>query len=129
MKTTREIFNIVKNHLLTQKVVAQDRAGGCVYRDEEGNKCAVGCLIERGYDSLIEGVGLIDVKRFVENETTLHTDLKVQCLVDSLRKNDVDVYDEETLNLLSQLQYIHDEVAPFLWEESLHDLEKEFLSV
>jgi hypothetical protein len=45
MKTKREVFDIVKNHLLTQNKRSVDEYGRCMYRAPDGSKCAIGCLI------------------------------------------------------------------------------------
>jgi hypothetical protein len=45
MKTNREVFDFVKNHLLTQNERSMIN-GVCQYRGNSGLKCAVGCLID-----------------------------------------------------------------------------------
>jgi hypothetical protein len=41
----QEIFDTVVTHLYTQGKQAGNGEGGCLYRTDEGLKCAVGCLI------------------------------------------------------------------------------------
>ncbi len=41
----QEAFDKICNHLMTQKARAIGPTGMCVFRDAEGRKCAVGCLI------------------------------------------------------------------------------------
>lgn len=55
--TNQEIFDTVSSHLLTQKVqCVGGHEGTCEYRNQEGLKCAAGCLIpDELYTELIEG--------------------------------------------------------------------------
>lgn len=43
--TNQEIFDTVAKHLFAQGKPALDDYGACVYRGENGMRCAVGCLI------------------------------------------------------------------------------------
>jgi hypothetical protein len=43
--TTEEVFEYIKHHLLTQMKKCVDDKGLCLYRNEQGLKCAAGCLI------------------------------------------------------------------------------------
>lgn len=44
--TAREVFEQIKNHMLTQNKKCQlVEDGACAYRNKEGLKCAAGCLI------------------------------------------------------------------------------------
>lgn len=62
--TKQEIFDKVVTHLLTQKVKAavfdpETGAEACRYRDDCGNKCAVGCLIPDDlYSNAMESLGV-----------------------------------------------------------------------
>ena len=54
----QEIFNKVYTHLMTQRKPALINTTGstCAYRNENGEKCAVGCLIEDNeYEPEFEG--------------------------------------------------------------------------
>jgi len=56
MKTQQEIFDTVATHLLKQNDKSLDSYGECRYRAEDGNMCAVGCLIDtKHYTSGFEG--------------------------------------------------------------------------
>ena len=47
----QEVFDQVVDHLLTQNKVSQNSDGLCVYKNEEGLKCAAGCFIsDEEYD-------------------------------------------------------------------------------
>ena len=43
--TNQEAFDKVKAHLLLQNSRALYKNHGCRYKDQDGKKCAVGCLI------------------------------------------------------------------------------------
>ena len=40
-----EVFELIKNHLLTQNKKSVDVIGQCMYRNSTGLSCAVGCLM------------------------------------------------------------------------------------
>ena len=113
----QKIFNKVSRHLLKQgkKSVEKSEDEGlvCVYRGPEGEKCAVGCLINDEYYSKV-----------LENKTVF--DPKVQ---EVLEKSGVElnvVKDEygtqkgnPIFNMLSSLQNIHDSEKPSRWAQKL----------
>lgn len=107
--TKQEVFDTVKAHLLAQGDQAMDN-GECVYWDRDHDmKCAVGCLIpEKVYREGIEGFGVREIQDF----------LKDYCNIDT----------EETgmLDLLEQLQSMHDRDEPNTWSENLKEIKKEF---
>lgn len=43
--TAQEVFDQVKNHLITQNEQSVNSDGLCVYRNVDGLSCAAGCLI------------------------------------------------------------------------------------
>ena len=62
MRTYQDIFTTVYNHLIKQGVRAVDKGDACVYRAENGMKCAIGCLItDAAYDMEIEARDLEDI--------------------------------------------------------------------
>jgi hypothetical protein len=97
------VFNFIINHLRKQGKQATDVKGGCVYRTDDGEACAVGCLIpEDEYHSKFEGepVNRYSQKMIggkyeedVENEITNWVRSKG--------------YDSK---LLCELQWLHDDV-------------------
>ena len=108
--TSKEVFNHVKNHLLTQGVRSllsyrESKAVGCAYRDNGKQlKCAAGCLIsDQEYDSSIEG----------NTWTTLVNSGKVP---------------SEHSMLIDELQRIHDVSSPEDWESELNSLEEKINS-
>lgn len=90
--TEQEIFDKVAEHLQKQGRCAMGEDGFCVYRGEEGTKCAVGALIpDELYDSNIEGVTVADIPRYDDTEE-----------------------DARKLVLLGRLQRVHDNGYPWL---------------
>lgn len=83
----QKIFNKVAKHLLTQMEVS-GIPDSCLYRDPNGLKCAVGCLIPDG-----------EYKAEFENKAILN----IPYLVEVVAKND-----KEIIWLLRDLQIIHD---------------------
>lgn len=54
--TPQQIFDTVATHLFAQGEQAIDGQGSCVYRSDNGLKCAVGCLIpDESYTTEMEG--------------------------------------------------------------------------
>ncbi|UOL48624.1 hypothetical protein [Pseudomonas phage Astolliot] len=39
------VFDFIYTHLKTQKAVSEDKTGSCLYKGDNGLKCAAGCLI------------------------------------------------------------------------------------
>lgn len=102
----REMFSIVKAHLLKQRKRCLSRFGLCVYKNEEGLACAVGVLLDAKPNEFDPFDGL-DSKavqtRLVEKGWPS---------------------DKESLSLLADLQEIHDLVEPNHWEGRLNVIEK-----
>ena len=120
MKTLQEIFDQAATHLLTQRQQARDSAhGACAYRTEAGLKCAVGCLIEdKYYRQAIEGVSVGSV--------TAPTHSGGSLLGAMLRKSGVDVEDAAVVNLLVDLQRIHDAGLAVAWSKHLAQTAQSF---
>lgn len=101
--TTQEIFDTVVTHLLTQRKKAINDMGKCVYRTDEGLKCAVGCLItDECYSPEIEGWGIwyLDV-------------------TEALECSGIPVTIKTNETLLVDLQYVHDHEHVGLWKQGL----------
>ena len=128
----QEVFNKVYRHLILQGERSENNLDECVYRgmDDEGDysglSCAIGCLIDdEHYNEMMEGLTPKD-----------------PMIVEALRKSGVDVktpvlghYDLGTnrhgnkfcyhnrnnpdVKFLMNLQGIHDDVRPDMWEEEL----------
>jgi hypothetical protein len=102
-QTEITIYNIVRNHLLTQMV--QSISGpqkACKYRGDKGCKCAIGVLIkDEFYSDTLEGCSSNSEK------------------VQKALKNSGYNFDECSLGFLSELQFIHDLHDPNKWKELL----------
>lgn len=106
MITNQDAYNIVAKHLLTQLAQSIYPSGNCVYRGKGGKKCAIGCLIpDELYDVSIEG-------STVDRE-------KVQDIMDQI------IVDPDFM-LLTDLQYIHDQVPVSEWKERLSKTAAEY---
>lgn len=103
--TVREVFNQVKNHVLTQNEKCQlVPHGACAYRNKEGLKCAAGCLISD--DEYKEDFECKNWQALVNNGLvpTAHYEL-IKHLQDIHDNSSVDQW-ENKLDLLEQnLQY------------------------
>lgn len=96
----QKVFDTVAKHLLTQNAKSLSRGRStCVYRSHDGKSCAVGVLIkDEFYDSSLEG-------RSCSNEKV------VEALEASLK----DKLEFGEIDLLSDLQMIHDNCTPDEW--------------
>lgn len=104
MMNIQQIFDKVYVHLLTQNARSADESG-CLYKNPAGLKCAVGCLIpDEFYDPDIEGASTRN--KLLEN-----------ILIKSLGE-----LSSEKLNLLDQLQQLHDDTPVTSWEGLLKKL-------
>ncbi len=117
MLTNQEIFDKVAKHLLAQNKQSRrdtcytTMTSACLYRTPGGLKCAVGCLIDdEHYDQNCEGVS---VSKLVA------TGPKVITLRESLERSGVDIHNEDTQELLRQLQILHDQNEPQTWGNGL----------
>ena len=77
--TPQQVFEQVAIHLLTQKAKSINQDGNCVYKNENGLKCAAGCLIhDDEYNSNWEDIvwGYIASEMEIENHRYLIDDLQ-----------------------------------------------------
>lgn len=108
----RETFLKVKQHLLCQRQKAVTVSGSCAYRAPNGLVCAVGCLIkDEHYTEEIE---------FCAMPTHSYLTPKQAMLIKALRSSGCDA----SIDLLWELQYIHDSIFPGKWKDELDRLEK-----
>jgi len=98
--TPQEIFDKVATHLLAQGKKARNGAGGpCLYRAEDGARCAAGCLIpDELYNASME------CKRI---RVLSQTYKLPEFITDNIR-------------LIVQLQDVHDQADPTGWRSELH---------
>jgi|SRR3954466_13070107 len=110
----QEVYNKVKNHLLTQMKIAVIEIEyeckimhNCAYRTEDGLKCGIGCLIlDEHFKWAFNGHAVTDadVRR-------------------ALNLSGIDyVEDSSDENFLCEVQTIHDEYDPHMWESKLLEL-------
>lgn len=107
--TNQEIFDIVAAHLIKQNRRSM-RDGRCVYRGENGDMCAVGCLIkDEFYTSALED------HNFFEDSVR-------EAVAKSLSLNELSL-GSDTYKLLLALQSLHDRLThPHTFEERLAKL-------
>jgi hypothetical protein len=99
--TELELIDYVTDHLLKQGVRSFDaNSGGCRYRDDNGNKCAAGCLIsDDEYNPSMEGSVWINIVR-----------------------GHWGVLSDTHADLIAKLQDIHDFADPSYWAGDLAKL-------
>lgn len=106
MVDRQAVFDRVRDHLLRQKRRSLRAILGeqfCAYRDENGLKCAIGCLItDQAYRPSIEGNNPKDAR--VKN---------------ALRASGIEIDGEADLLFLGRLQSIHDSEEPEDWAAEL----------
>ena len=118
----KEIFEIVKAHLIKQNSKCTDDNNSCLYRNDEGKSCAVGALIpDHLYKSSMEGH---DVGYLIGTNPQVAEYLG---FVDRTRCRRVESPDYTRYHLLADLQYLHDEVPTDQWGDKLNALEKSVL--
>lgn len=107
----QEIFDVVANHLLKQqsKSLLSDGVGKCAYRGVNGLKCAVGILIpDHLYDETMEYKNIQSV------------------IVDYPAFRGYLNAGEDEIDLLEQLQFIHDYAEVTAWNARLKEVAKDF---
>ncbi|CAG2152749.1 hypothetical protein [Ralstonia mannitolilytica] len=107
-----DIFERVRTHLLTQRCRSEDADGEPRYRGLDNRRCGVGILIDDAvYCSAIErlGVSLLRVP----------SDDPLAC---ALRASGINVDDDRVVDLLIDLQDIHDLHAVEGWPAALEDV-------
>lgn len=113
--TKQEIFDRVTEHLLTQKKrsTTWDESGyKCKYRGPNGLKCAIGILIpDHLYNPVFDGT-LSQAKAFGLKGLSIRRLMKA---VPALQ----DYLGAENLDILNELQSIHDDVDPSSWRVRL----------
>lgn len=112
MLSSYELIHYVAKHLLTQGVKAVDKDGSCRYRIEVSGHmfmCAAGCCVSNEmyekYKATIEGngiAGLMGKFKSGQYENTL-----------------AEIFNTNELDLLKQLQMIHDGLEPKYWKGAL----------
>lgn len=102
----QDMFDTIVMHLRWQGRKSLNQNGNCVYRGDDGDKCAVGCLIpDYLYRTSLESVSCLEI-----GENNEYAALKDYLLDDW----DQDV--DDCLCFLREMQIIHDEQEVADWE-------------
>jgi hypothetical protein len=113
--TPQELFDKVATHLLAQDKpsVSTTDKDSCMYRSQDGLKCAVGCLIPDDlYRPTIE---YIHIRTLLDKLPAIYSEADITTLAKA-------GISEEHIGLLSALQSIHDVFSPTSWCYRLHCL-------
>ena len=101
----QEVYDKVKAHLLTQGEKSMND-GDCMYRGNNGLKCAIGCLIDDTlYNPHIEGIAITGPSGFLIRHLLVKSGINVEL--------------PKMQNLLNSLQLLHDETSPKDWKQEL----------
>lgn len=105
----QKYFNIIATHLLTQgkqsRGTNDEGFDRCLYRSDDGKRCAIGCLIKDDFYSK-EFEGLCTTSEGIVQALSLSG--VPQCVLEG--------------NMLGDLQSLHDTVKPKHWKKELEDL-------
>lgn len=104
MKTKLEIFTEVSKHLSTQNRRSVGVEGDCLYLAPNGDKCAVGCLIK---------------PEFYKPSLEYHAMHSATPELSMALLNSGISDDQETVELLTELQHIHDNEPIICWKDEL----------
>jgi hypothetical protein len=109
------MFDTAAVHLLCQNARSMD-SDGCKYRDPNGLKCAVGCLIpDNAYDPSFDEAPDTRVS-LLWNNPQFRAALEAGGVPDT----------HDALILLCDLQLAHDTADPSLWQQKLRTLAKAY---
>ncbi|SPB17503.1 hypothetical protein NOV72_04706 [Caballeronia novacaledonica] len=114
MLSPKDIYERVSEHLLTQRAVSEDDNGSCRLRSPEGRKCAIGSLVRDDlYEPELEGVGISYYRHARDGK-----------LLRALYASNVNAYDPNIIDLLIELEEVHDYADIDAWPELLAALGK-----
>ena len=118
MRTAQELFNEVVSHLRKQKKQSLSQHGYCMYRGEDGLKCAIGHLIpDECYHNDMEGTYFVELPSY--NSVIRSSCPEVQPFPVELLQEF-----ENNQELLTELVHVHDDHSPIEWEDRFEDLAK-----
>jgi hypothetical protein len=119
------IFDQAVQHLFQQRQTALLPRGGGAYRGYCGG-CPVGSLIKpRDYLSAMEGIPIRCLNQPI-NEVPAYMHMGVAALKKALLRSKINVYDPQTVSLLSCLQNVHDVFGVWEWTDRLQSIAREF---
>lgn len=114
MLSPKDIYERVSTHLLTQLAVSEDDNGSCRLRSPEGRKCAIGSLLRDDlYEPGLEGVGISYYRHAPDGK-----------LLRVLYASNVNAYDPGIIELLIELELVHDDADVEEWPHLLAALGK-----
>jgi hypothetical protein len=114
MLSAKDIYDRVSSHLLTQRAVSEDDNGSCRLRSPEGRKCAIGSLVRDDlYEPELEGVGISYYRHAQDGK-----------LLQALYASNVNAYDPNIIELLIELELVHDDAEVDEWPHLLAALGK-----
>lgn len=109
-----DIFERVRTHLLAQQGRSEDADGEPRYRGLDNRRCGVGILIDDAfYCSAIERLG-VSLLRVPSDDPLAH----------ALRCSGVNIDDDKVVDLLIDLQDIHDLATIESWAAALEDIRR-----
>lgn len=112
----QQVYDKVRQHLLKQGAKSVD-GFSCVYRSDNGMKCAIGALIPDWlYDKLDKEGQAVEG----EDVIALLQEPEIQALFDFEPNEDIE--DGPMSSLLTSLQSIHDTYEPHEWDWRLRDV-------
>lgn len=97
--TNQEIFDKILNHLRKQGKASISDGGKCMYRGDNGNSCAVGCLISD--EDYLESFD-------IPNDSDVTSMLKNLKFKQALINSGIDITNDKTMTLLIEMQSAHD---------------------
>jgi hypothetical protein len=114
MLSPKDIYERVSQHLLAQRAVSEDDNGSCRLRSAEGRKCAIGSLVRDDvYEPDLEGVGISYYRHAHDGK-----------LLRALYASHVNAYDPNVIDLLIELEEVHDDADVEAWPHLLAALGK-----
>ena len=109
MLSPKDIYERVSSHLLAQRAVSEDDNGSCRLRSPEGHKCAIGSLVrDELYEPELEGVGISYYRHAQDGK-----------LLQALYRSSVNAYDPNIIDLLIELEQVHDDADVEEWPHLL----------
>jgi hypothetical protein len=119
------IFDQAVKHLFQQRQAALLPRGGGAYRGYCGG-CPVGNFIKpRDYVTAMEGIPVRCVNE-EPSEVPAYMETGAAALKKALLRSKINVYDPQTVCLLSCLQNVHDIFGVWEWGDRLHSIARQF---
>jgi hypothetical protein len=119
------IFDQAVQHLFQQRQAALLPRGGGAYRGYCGG-CPVGNFIKPcDYLTAMEGVPVRCIS-LQKNEVPAYMEAGVAALKRALLRSKINVYDPQTVSLLSCLQNVHDVFSVREWRDRLQSIARQF---